>query len=188
MKPSVIAIGASRGGLCALQALLGELPEQFPTPIVIAQHRHHSFDEPLSDLLSKHTSLIVKEGEDKDPLKAGVVYIGPANYHLLIDKDALALSTEGPVNHARPSIDVLFESVAYAFAERAVGVVLTGSSSDGARGAALICHQGGAIIIEDPATAEASVMPQAALATAQCARVKPLKEIAHYLKGLCSPR
>lgn len=160
----LIVIGASLGGLHALSVVLGGLDSAFPLPIVIVQHRHQDSDSVLPAVLQRATSLPVVESEDKQRLEPGTVYLAPADYHLLVEPGSLALSTEGPVMYARPAIDVLFETAADAYAERVIGVILTGASADGAAGLAAIKARGGVTVVQDPATAECRVMPEAALA------------------------
>jgi two-component system chemotaxis response regulator CheB len=185
MAFELIAIGTSVGGLHALISLLGELPSTFPLPIVVAQHRSQDSKSGLAELLQGHTPLTVVEADDKVPLEPAHVYLAPADYHLLIEEDrTLALSTEAPVHFARPSIDVLFESAADVYRDSLVGVVLTGASGDGARGAQRIKQHGGRLIVQDPATAESRVLPDAVLAAAQPDDVVPLDRIAASLRQL----
>src|SRR5690554_969399 len=112
MGSRLIVIGCSLGGLNALQVVLGGIPRGFGLPIVLVQHRGKHPDEALSRLLGAHCALPVREPQDKERIEAGHVYVAPADYHLLVERGTLALSTEAPVNYARPSIDVLFESAA----------------------------------------------------------------------------
>jgi two-component system chemotaxis response regulator CheB len=185
MAFELIAIGTSVGGLHALIALLGGLPSTFPLPIVVAQHRSPEARSGLAELLQNHTPLTVVEADDKGLLAQAHVYLAPPDYHLLIEADrTLALSTEAPVHFARPSIDVLFESAADVYRDRLVGVVLTGASGDGARGAQWIKQYGGWLIVQDPETAESRVLPDAALAAAQPDDVVPLDRIAACLRQL----
>jgi two-component system chemotaxis response regulator CheB len=174
-------VGASLGGLHALSALLAALPATFPLPLVIVQHRGREADESLLSALRRASGLPLVEAEDKQMLQPGAVYLAPADYHLLVERGSLALSTEGPVLYARPAIDVLFESAADAYAERVIGVVLTGASADGAQGLAAIKARGGCAIVQEPADAECPVMPQAALDAAPADYVLPLAEIAPLL-------
>ena len=109
----------------------------------------------------------------------------PPDYHLLVDGSRFALSVEGRVQFARPSIDVLFESVAEAYRDRAIGIVLTGANEDGAAGLAAIKRNGGVGIVQDPRTATRKAMPEAAIAAAQADAVLPLEEIGPFLYGLC---
>lgn len=183
MAFELIVIGTSVGGLHALIALLGGLPATFPLPIVVAQHRSQDSRSGLTELLQGHTQLKVVEADDKDPLEQAHVYLAPPDYHLLIEADGtLALSTEAPVHFARPSIDVLFESAADVYRDRLVGVVLTGASGDGARGAQRIKQHGGWLIVQDPGTAESRVLPDAVLAAAQPDDVVALDRIATCLR------
>jgi two-component system chemotaxis response regulator CheB len=129
--------------------------------------------------------LTVHEGDDKQPIERGHVYLAPPDYHLLVEGEHLALSVERPVAFSRPSIDVLLESAAEAYGERCVGVVLTGANDDGARGLARIRELGGAAIVEDPTAAERPEMPRAALAAVPDARVAQLDEIPSLLVELC---
>jgi two-component system chemotaxis response regulator CheB len=129
---------------------------------------------------------VVSDPDDKTPLEPDHVYIAPPDYHVLVEAGHLALSTEAPVQYARPSIDVLFESVADAYAERAVGIVLTGANADGASGLALIKRRGGVAIVQDPATSEKRAMPDAAIAATHADAVLPLEEIPAFLYGLCA--
>ena len=108
---SVIAIGASLGGLRALQIVLRALPRELPASVTVAQHRRADPESRLLSLLARECALPVIEPEDKAPLEKGHVYLAPSDYHLLVARGSLALSVDPPVQYARPSIDVLFESV-----------------------------------------------------------------------------
>jgi two-component system chemotaxis response regulator CheB len=183
----LVAIGASWGGLDALRAILGGLPADLDAAVVVAQHRSAESSHPtaLRDLLASATPLQVRDADDKDALARGTVYLAPPNYHLLVEGATLALSTDAYVSHARPSIDVLFESAAEAFRERCVGVVLTGANCDGARGLARIVELGGTALVQDPATAVRTEMPRAALRAVPNARVAALDELSSLLVDLC---
>lgn len=183
----VIAIGASWGGLHAVGTLLETIPGEVAQAIVVAQHRSADSQRGvLESLLQRHTARVVREPGDKEPLEPQHVYVAPADYHLLVDGGVFALSLEARVQFARPSIDVLFESVADAYRERAIGVVLTGANEDGARGLAAIKRNGGVAVVQDPATATRKTMPEAALAAAEADAILPLDEIGHFLRGLCA--
>lgn len=149
----MIVIGASLGGTQALQTLLAALPMDFLVPIAIVQHRSAGDDGLLHYFLQKQSYLPTTEPEDKEEILAGHIYLAPADYHLLIESNHFALSTEAPVCHARPSIDVLFTSVAEVYAERVLGIILTGASHDGASGLATIKEHGGFTLVQDPKTA-----------------------------------
>lgn len=180
----LIVIGTSLGGLHALQVVLGALPQGFPLPLAVVQHRERNALPLLSQLLQKSTALSVLEVEDKQVIYGGQVYLAPPDYHLLVEAGHFALSTDAPVWYARPSIDVLFESAADTYAERAIGVILTGANPDGAQGLAAIKRRGGLAIVQDPATAESRVMPDAAIAATPVDTVLPLDEIGRRLYTL----
>jgi two-component system chemotaxis response regulator CheB len=188
MKYEVIAIGASWGGLQALGTLLEGIPVELDQAIVVAQHRSaESSRGVLESLLQRHIGRPVSEPDDKEPVQPRRVYIAPADYHLLVEGGRFALSVDARVQFARPSIDVLFESVAEAYREQAIGIVLTGSNEDGAAGLAAIKRNGGVTLVQDPRTAAKSEMPEAALAASEADAVLRLEEIGPFLSGLCSP-
>jgi two-component system chemotaxis response regulator CheB len=181
----LVAIGASWGGLQAVEAVLGALPADFAVPVVIAQHRQTgSSDGTLVRLLGARCALTVREAEDKQELEPGVVLVAPADYHLLVETGTVALSVDAPLNFSRPSIDVLFGSAADAYAEHTVGVVMTGANADGALGLARIAGRGGVAIVQDPETAERREMPDAALWATPEARVLALEQIGPELARL----
>jgi two-component system chemotaxis response regulator CheB len=179
--PAVVVVGTSLGGLHALEAVLGELTADFPLPIAVVQHRSIEAPDSLSLLLQLHCVLPVSEANDKEPMVGGHVYLAPADYHLLIDDGRFALSTEPRVLHARPSIDVLFESAADGYRDRVLALLLTGASADGTRGAARIRSRGGHVLAQDPATAEAPLMPRAAITAGNVDEVLPLAQLGAYL-------
>jgi two-component system, chemotaxis family, protein-glutamate methylesterase/glutaminase len=184
----LIVIGASWGGLDAVGRLLGGLDDDaVRQPIVVAQHRAPTArDEVLAGLLQGHTRRLVRAPDDKTVLEPDHVYIGPPDYHVLVENGHLALSTDEPVNHARPSIDVLFESAADAYGERVVGVVLTGASADGAAGLAKIKSRGGVAVVQDPETSARRRMPEAAIEATETDAILPIEEIPLFLYGLCA--
>jgi two-component system chemotaxis response regulator CheB len=184
---AIVAMGCSWGGLDALSTVLEGLPDDLRAALVIVQHRMHRPSD-LGTLLGKHTSWPVCEAEDKEGLSPGRVYLAPPGYHLLVDGDRFALSTEAPVRNSRPSVDVLFESVAEAYGPRVIGVVLTGANDDGAVGLSEIVRNGGVAVVQDPSTAERAVMPQAALATGVEALVVPLPELSATLTRVVQQR
>ena len=183
----IVVVGASYGGLSALQQLLPELSPDFPLPVVIVQHRKKDGDDGLCEYLRKRCPLPLIEPEDKEKVEPGRVYLAPRDYHLLIEESIFALSTESPVAYARPSIDVLFESAADIYHERIIGVILTGANRDGANGLAKIKALGGLTVVQEPATAESRSMPDAAMSATKVDRVLPLPEIAPFLNELCHP-
>jgi two-component system chemotaxis response regulator CheB len=188
-RVGLVAIGASWGGLRAIEIVLGALPAGFGAPVVIAQHRRHDTpDGTLVQMLGARCALPVREAEDKQSLDPGVVLVAPADYHLLVETGTVALSVDAPLNYSRPSIDILFSSAADAYAERVAGIVLTGANADGALGLAQIAGRGGTAIVQDPETAERREMPDAALRATPDARVLTLAQIGSALTALCATR
>ena len=173
----VVAVGTSWGGLSAMRTLLGGLPEDFPIPIVIVQHRGKDSDQLLSQLLQDATPLSVCEIEDKDVLEPGRVHVAPADYHVMLEPGFASLTIEEPVRFSRPSIDVMFDSAAATYGEHVIGIVLTGANEDGASGLAHIVGRGGRALIQDPKTAEVAIMPQAAIRAVPTAEVLPLDRL-----------
>ena len=188
MTYELIVVGASWGGLHAVGILLEGIPVELDPAIVIAQHRSvESTRGVLESLLQHHTDRPVTEPVDKEAIEPRRVYVAPPDYHLLVDGSRFAYSVDARVQFARPSIDVLFESVAEAYGERALGIVLTGANKDGAAGLAAIMRNGGVGIVQDPKSATKKSMPEAALAAAEADAVLPIEEIGPFLYGLCCP-
>ena len=181
----IVAMAASAGGLTALSRVLTDLPGDFPAAIVVVQHldpRHRSL---MATILSRRTSLQVKQAEEGEHVVAATVYIAPPNRHLLVNPDGtLSLSQSELVHFVRPSADLLFESVAASYRERAIAVVLTGTGSDGVMGVQAIKKMGGTVIAQDEATAEFFGMPSAAIQSGSVDFVLPLDEIAAALIAL----
>jgi two-component system, chemotaxis family, protein-glutamate methylesterase/glutaminase len=172
----LVVVGASWGGLDAVGRVLSDLPEQADCAVVAVLHRVQA-DSPLALLLSPRARWPLLEPEDKEPLRRGRIYVAPAGYHLMVEANHLALSTEGPFRHSRPSIDVLFESAASAWGSQVVALVLTGANSDGSEGAARVASAGGRVLVQDPAGAERREMPAAAIVAVASAEVVALADI-----------
>ena len=176
-----IAIGGSAGSVGALGVILPKLPATSP-PVIVVVHVLPTMPPLLAELFAPQCAMRVVEAEPGMPIERGVVYFAPADYHLLVEPDfRCGLSIEPPVHFSRPSIDVLLESAAIAYARSLAGVVLTGASEDGARGLAAVARAGGATFVQDPDTAEYRTMPAAALATAKASRVLALAPLADAL-------
>ena len=183
-----VVIGASAGGLNALSTVLSSLPKSFALPIFIVQHVGAKSQGLLSKVLADKTGLAVKEADDKEEIAAGQIYLAPPDYHLFVEQDrTLALSIDEKVNYSRPSIDVLFESAAEAYKDKLIGIILTGASADGARGLSMVAKKGGLTIVQDPETAEVSVMPAAAIGVVRADQILPLEQIGPFLGELNSP-
>jgi len=177
-----VVIGASAGAVDALGLLLPQLPASTPWPVIIVVHLPATQPSLLASLFSRRCPLRVLEPQDKQPLAPGI-WFAPPDYHLLLERDrSFSLSIDAPVNHSRPSIDVLFESAADVYSAQLVGVVLTGANSDGASGAKAIRAAGGFVMVQDPATAEAAAMPAFAIEQAQPQWIASLPQIAQALR------
>ncbi|HEY9615211.1 MAG TPA: chemotaxis protein CheB [Microcoleaceae cyanobacterium] len=181
----LVAIVTSAGGLHALETILADLPKNFPVPIAIVQHLSPQGPGLLPGILNRRTQLMVKQAVAGVQLQAGHVYVAPPDQHLLITSSGIiTLAHTERVNYARPSADVLLESVAESFRQRAIAVILTGKGRDGAIGIQRIKQLGGMTIAQDQATAEFFSMPQAAIQTLAVDFVLPLVEIAPMLVDL----
>src|SRR5262249_19427658 len=186
-KPNfdVVALAASAGGLTALSEVLTSLPSDFSASVLVVQHldpRHRSL---MASILSRRTALKVKEAENGEHIAFGTVYVAPPNRHLLVTPGgSISLSESELVHFVRPSADLLFESVAACYKERAICVVLTGTGSDGSMGVQAIKKMGGTVIVQDEKSSEFFGMPSAALQTGSVDFVLPLDEIAPALVTL----
>jgi two-component system chemotaxis response regulator CheB len=187
VQPSfdVVAVGSSAGGLAALTQLMSVLPCALPAALLVVQHldpRHRSL---MAEILAKRTSLTVKQAEDGEAIELATVYIAPPDKHLLANPDrTLSLTQSELVHFVRPSADLLFESVAAAFRDRAIAVVLTGSGSDGAMGVRAIKKMGGTVIAQDEQTSEYFSMPSASIDTGAVDFVLPIEDIASAVVSL----
>ncbi len=182
MPYDAIVIGVSTGGMNAMKILFSRLPKDFGTPIIIVQHIGPRSDNLWIDLLNDKNNISIKEANEKETIENGTVYIAPANYHLLIEKNrTFSLTIDERVNFARPSIDVLFESAAEVYTNKLIGVVLTGSNHDGTKGIKRIKECGGLTIVQDPKTAESAYMPASAMAAVTPDYILTLEEITDLL-------
>lgn len=159
-----VVIGTSFGGLEAIKSIIPYLPKDFPLAILIVLHIGDNKNEHFISYLNGFCKLSVKEAEDKESIKAGTVYFAPPDYHLLVDENSqIALCVDSKIHYSRPSIDVLFESAAWHYQNKLIGVLLTGLNNDGALGLKEIQECGGTTIVENPANAVASIMPASAI-------------------------
>lgn len=182
---NVVAIAASAGGQKALSEILSVLPEDFPAAITVVQHVSPHRPSLLAKILSRRTALQVKQAEDGEILRPATVYVAVPNYHLIVNPSGrLSLLEGAKVSFARPSANVLFQSVATSYKGRAIAVVLTGLGSDAAIGVTQIKKHGGTTIAQDKMTADFFSMPKAAIETGKVDFVLPLSAIASTLINL----
>lgn len=181
----IVAITASAGGVNALSTVLGRLPGDFPAAIVIVQHLDPHHRSMMAEVLSRRTLLTVKQAQEGDVLKPGMVYVAPPDRHLLVNPDGtVSLSRSELVHFVRPSADLLFDSMAASYKQRCIGVVLTGTGSDGAFGVESIKRVGGVVLAQNEASSAFFGMPGAAIRTGAVDLVLPLDEIAGTLVRL----
>lgn len=182
----LVALGASAGGIDAIQNILSGLTAELKVPLVIVQHLPANFSLDQSMLFNKHTNFPICEAADKMEVLAGNIYFAPVGYHLLLEKEGVfSLCDDSEVNFSKPSIDVFFESVANVYNKNAIGVLLTGANADGAKGLLAIDQCGGVTVVQDPASAAAPTMPQSALNLFTPSFRGDLNQIAKYLDEIC---
>ncbi len=180
-----VVLGTSAGGQEVLHSILSGLSADFPAPILVVQHRGPDSGEYLVRNLDAGMALSVKEADEKEIARPGVVYLAPANYHLLVETDgSLSLSVEARVRFSRPSIDVLLETAADAWGSALVAGILTGANRDGGRGLRRVADRGGTAFVQDPDSAESPEMPRAARLAVPEARLLPPERIAPFLTQL----
>ena len=181
----LIVIGGSSGSLDAIFNILTLLDNDFNIPIIFVMHRNNNIDTNLVKVLSSKTSLLVKEADEKDIIKPGIIYLASPDYHLLIEKDkSLSLDSSEKVQYSRPSIDVTFQSAADIYKSKLLGIILSGANSDGAEGVSSIKRNGGRVIVQDPATAQIPYMPQQAIAITKVDEIFSLSKISGYMNNL----
>jgi two-component system chemotaxis response regulator CheB len=179
-RVAMVAIGASAGGVSAVGSLVAALPAAFDPAVLVVLHLpERASAESFAAAIGARAALPLYVPESGEPVRAGAIGLAPPGYHLHVERDrTFSLSLDAPVCWARPSIDVLFESVARAYGEQALAVVLTGANHDGAEGAAAVREAGGLCWVQSPGDAEMDAMPRAALARAGADAVLPLRALA----------
>ena len=191
-EPSkVVAIGISTGGPNALQYLFAQLPADFPGSIVVVQHMPEGFTEMFARRLNECSAIDVKEAQSGDLLIAGRALICPGNRHVKVRRmslgNSVVLTDEAPVNGHRPSVDVLFRSLAAEFGSSAIGILMTGMGEDGAEGLGLVKTAGGLTIAQNEASCVVYGMPKAAIERNYAMRVVPLDMMANTITAQCIP-
>lgn len=180
-----VAIGASAGAVETLSHILPELPSHFDRPVFVVVHVPADGKSVLAELFRLRCAIPVKEAEATELICGGTVYFAPSGYHLQVERNGrLSLSVDEPVHFSRPSIDVLFETAADAYGPGLLGIVLTGANADGADGLRAIVDQGGQSVVQDPETAYARAMPEAARTACPSARILSPQEIGGLLATL----
>ena len=188
-QPDAVVIGTSAGGVEALTRILPALPATTPVAILIVVHIPRERPSLLPEIFQHKCLMRVEEAVDKAGIQGGCIYFAPPDYHLLVDRGPqIALSVDDVVQFSRPSIDVLFESAADVYGKRLLGILLTGGNEDGASGLAYIASSGGTTVLQDPAEAAASAMPEGALKRMTPTYVMRLDEIAELLTTIADTK
>jgi two-component system, chemotaxis family, protein-glutamate methylesterase/glutaminase len=181
----IVVIASSAGGIEALITILHGLPEDFPAPIVIVQHRPAARESSLVSILRRKTKLHVKDAIANETLDAGTVYLAGPDEHLTVTDDFCFQYTDGRrIHHLQSSANPLFESAAEYYGKNAIALVLTGIDSDGTDGIQAIRAHGGVVIVQDKTTSEHFDMPHSAIATGVVDHILPLSEIGPMLSRL----
>jgi two-component system chemotaxis response regulator CheB len=181
-KCEAVIIGGSAGSIEILLKIAPALRHGLPFPIFIVLHRKYSVDSSLRDLIAHKTVVPVREIEDKDPIFPGTIYIAPADYHLLIEKDReFSLDSSEKVNFSRPSLDVAFESASEIYGAGLVGILLSGANADGTEGFRIIKEAGGITIAQSPDSCPVPYMPQFAIDHTDVDYILPVMGIADYI-------
>jgi len=177
VKYRLVVVAASAGGLSAIATMLEKLPRDFPLPVAIVQHMDPNHESLLATILSRRTALKVAEARDREAMISGRVYVAPPGTHMIVGPGyAVHLTHSAKVHFVRPSADVLFESAARSCGP-VIAVILTGTGSDGAAGAAVVRDAGGVVIAQDEATSAFFSMPHAAIDRGVVQYVLPVGDI-----------
>jgi two-component system chemotaxis response regulator CheB len=184
-KYRAIVIGGSAGSFQLITRILSSISKDFSLPMFLCLHRLKHVRNGFVEALSIKSNKIITEPADKETIKKGGVYLAPANYHLCIELgNTIALSTEELVNNSRPAIDLTFETAAYVYKDRLIGILLSGANKDGAYGMKKIKEQGGLTIVQDPADSLINAMPLSAIAATQIDYILTIDDIVELLLEL----
>jgi len=180
-----VAIGASTGGPKAIEEILRSLPRELPAAVFITQHMPPQFTYSLAKRLDRISSMKVVEAKAGENIEEGSAYVARGGYHLITPNETtISLSDAPPVQHVRPSVDVMMESIANVFGKAVIGIILTGMGRDGSEGMSCIKERGGKTIVQDPSTSVISSMPQSVITRGLADIVAPLPEIVPVIKRL----
>jgi two-component system, chemotaxis family, protein-glutamate methylesterase/glutaminase len=180
-----IVIGGSAGSFQVISKILQELPENFALPIIMCMHRLKNVRNGFVEALNIKSAKNIEEPEDKGNIQKGKLYLAPANYHLCIELgNTFAISTEEMVNNSRPAIDITFQTAAYVYRNKLVGILLSGANKDGAAGMAKIQERGGMTVVQDPKECLIDTMPAAALQATDIDHVLKTEQIIDFLQKL----
>ncbi|HNT40606.1 MAG: chemotaxis protein CheB [Bacteroidales bacterium] len=180
-----VIIGGSAGSFQVITRILHSLPASFPLPVLLCLHRLKHVRSGFVEALSLKSGIPIIEPDDKEQIKPGKAYLAPANYHMFIELgNKIALSTEDPVNHSRPSIDLSFLTAAQVYRDKLIGVILSGANRDGAYGLKKIKDLGGLAIVQDPNECQVRTMTEASLKMTPVDHVYNTSEIIRFLQTI----
>lgn len=180
----IVAIGTSAGGFDALRFLVSELPTELPAALLVVMHLSPKFTSSIDSILTQLGRMPARFAEDGEPARHGRIYLAPPDRHLIYDGRSLSLGTGSRENHSRPSIDPLFRSVAQCCAHRSIGVLMTGTMTDGSAGLHALGDCGGKTVVQDPEDAAFAEMPASALQRGNVDHVATLAAIPALLNDL----
>ena len=184
-KYKALIIGGSAGSFQVVTKILSSLSDKFPLPVLLCLHRLKHVRSGFVEALSLKSNIPIEEPNDKDQLKPGRAYLAPANYHMFIElANRIALSTDDPVNHSRPSIDLSFITAANAYRDKLIGIILSGANRDGALGIKIVAEKGGITIVQDPKECEVKTMTESAMQLTKVDYVYSSEEIIRFLSKL----
>jgi two-component system chemotaxis response regulator CheB len=180
-----IVIGGSAGSFPVVMKILNNIPKNINMPLIFCLHRLKHVRHGVVEALGTRSVIPVVEPNDKDPVKNGIAYIAPANYHMMVELNCtFALSTEDMVNYSRPAIDLTFDTVSYAYREKLIAIILSGANSDGAKGMKIAKSRGALTIVQHPDEATIKTMPESALKATNVDKLFTSDEIVKFLKTL----
>ena len=180
-----VVIGGSAGSFQVVVKILQSLPKNFSFPVLLCLHRLKHVRSGFVEALSLKSNIPIIEPYDKTHIKSGIGYLAPANYHMYIElANQIALSTEEPVNHSRPGIDLTYMSAAQAYRQKLVGIILSGANRDGALGMKKIADYGGITIVQDPQECEVRTMTEATLNVTKVTHVYNTDQIIQFLRNI----
>lgn len=181
----LLIIGGSAGGLDVLLEVLPKLKTPLSFAIVIVLHRKNTQELTLTELMSIKATLQVKEVEDKEAIQKSVIYVAPADYHLLIERSHhFALDYSEKINFSRPSIDVTLESAADVYGASLTCIILSGANNDGTQGAKIVKEKGGLVVAQQPETAVVPVMPDSMIKNVQPHHVLDIPQLIQFINSL----
>lgn len=185
LKEKCVIIGGSAGSLQVILYILSHLPQDYHIPVIVVLHRKNDHNSNLTEVLNNRSCLPVKEAEDKESIVPGMVYVAPADYHLLVEKGhTFSLDASEKVHFSRPSIDVTLQTGAEAYGEGLISVLLSGANEDGTEGLERVYKVHGIRIVQDPQDAQVQYMPQSAITHHRPEQILNKQGISDYLNTL----